>query len=332
MSPRVFQLLAFVTLALTILLIVVGGATRVYDAGMACPDWPHCYDLWWPWPESRVIAAGHLEGYVVNGQHYTWVQVLLEWGHRGLAAIVGFGLIGLLVGSLWQDKRINTPLLLAALLLAIQIKLGAVTVWFSNVHWSVVLHLGNAMLFTMALFWLWWRARVPAPAVRFKASGWLWSLAIAGPMLVWFTMLVGAAVSSSHSGGVCGGLFSCAGVWMPSPKVDVGQHIHMQHRLFALLTFIHSVLLLVVAKRSGVPPLRSAALQLHAMILGQVVLGVLTLYSFASYPAFYYPLSIAHLGWGTLTLLAALAVPLTLAYHPAAEAAAQPAAKAKRKK
>ncbi len=312
MTPRTFQFLAFATLAMTILLIIVGGATRVYDAGMACPDWPHCYSLWWPWPESRVIAAGHLEGYMVNGQHYTWWQVLLEWGHRGLAAIVGFGLIGLLIGSLWQDKKINAPLILATLLLIIQIKLGAMTVWFSNLHWTVILHLGNAMLFTMALCWLWWRTRVPSPNQPAKISPLLWGLAILGPALVWLTMLIGAAVSSTHSGGVCGGLFSCAGVWWPSPQVDVGQHLHMQHRLFALLTFAHSVALLVVAKRSGILAVRRAALALHGMILGQVVLGILTLYSFASYPGLYYPLSIAHLGWGTLTLLAALLVPLHL--------------------
>jgi heme a synthase len=332
MTPRTFQSLTLATLALTILLIVVGGATRVYDAGMACPDWPHCYDLWWPWPESRVIAAGHLQGYVVNGQHYTWWQVLLEWGHRGLAAVVGFGLLGLLVGSLWQTKKINTPLVAATLLLMVQIKLGAITVWFSNIHWSVVLHLGNAMLFTGALFWLWWRTRVPLPTQRVAASRWLWGLAIAGPILVWFTMLIGAAVSSSHSGGVCGGLFSCAGVWMPSPKVDVGQHLHMQHRLYALLTFIHSIVLLVVAKRSGLQTVRSAALQLHMMILGQVVLGIATLYSFASYPEFYYPLSIAHLGWGTLTLLAALAVPFTLASTQATAVALATKATRKSKK
>jgi len=317
MQPRLYQFLTLATLSLTILLIIVGGATRVYDAGMSCPDWPHCYGLWWPWPESRVVEAGHLQGYVVNGQHYAWWQVLLEWGHRGLAGIVGLGVVGLLVGSLWQPKKINAPLLLTTGLLAMQIKLGALTVWLSNIHWSVVLHLGTAMLFTMALFWLWWRQRVPVPATRVTAPKILWALALAAPVLVWLTMLMGAAVSSSHSGGVCGGLFSCAGVWMPSPKVDVGQHIHMQHRLFALITFALSVALLVVAKRSQLAPVRQAALQLHLMVLGQMLLGILTLYSFAYYPEFYYPLSIAHLGWGTLTLLAALVVPLTLAATPA---------------
>ena len=314
MTPKLYKALTLATLALTVLLIVVGGATRVYDAGMSCPDWPTCYGLWWPWPESRVIGAGHLEGYVVNGQHYVWWQVLLEWGHRWLAALVGFGLVGLLAGIYAQPKRLRFPLGLAVVLLATQIKLGAVTVWVNNENWSVVLHLGNAMLFASSLFWLWWRQQVPAPAQRLMAPHWYVASAFAMPVLVWCTMLIGATVSSSHWGGICGGLFSCDGVWMPSPKVDLGQHIHMQHRIFALLVLVVSIVFLVITKRcfTAHKPLRDAALQLHLMVLGQVMLGVLTLYSFASFPAWYFVLSVMHLGWGTMLLLAAWAVPLTL--------------------
>lgn len=145
------------------------------------------------------------------------------------------------------------------------------------------------------------------------------------PVCVWLTMLMGAAVSSTHSGGVCGGLFSCAGVWMPSPKVDVGQHIHMQHRLFALLTFVLSVVLMVVAKRTA-PHARAAALQVHGLVLGQVVLGILTLYSFGSFPEWYYLLSILHLGWGTVLWLGALNVGLEMrSYAAEAPQAPQPA-------
>jgi cytochrome c oxidase assembly protein subunit 15 len=319
MKNNFYRTLALATLALTILLIMVGGATRVFDAGMACPDWPHCYGVWWPWPESRVIAAGHLAGYMVAGQHYAWWQVLLEWGHRGLAALVGLGLLGLVALAYAQPKRVWLPLGTAVVLLVLQIKLGAVTVWMNNEAWSVVIHLGNAMLFASSLFWLWWRVRVPAPAVRVVVPLYWWVLGAAMPLVVWLTMLIGGLVSSSHWGGICGGLLSCAGVWMPSPKIDLGQHIHMQHRLFALLTFTLSVVLIILAKRTQqAKPVRDAVLHVHLMVLGQVVLGVLTLYSFAHYADFYYLLSVAHLGWGTLLLLAAVAVPLTLASQPAA--------------
>jgi len=47
------------TLLFTFVLIIVGGATRVYDAGMACPDWPHCYGYYVPFPESKTPRRLH---------------------------------------------------------------------------------------------------------------------------------------------------------------------------------------------------------------------------------------------------------------------------------
>jgi heme A synthase len=129
-------------------------------------------------------------------------------------------------------------------------------------------------------------------------------------LLVWVTMLVGAAVSSTHSGGVCGGLPDCLGSWMPSPKVDVSQHIHMQHRLLAVLVLVLSVVQMVVVKRLA-PTLRPQAVGAHVMVWGQVLLGVLTLYSFANYADFYYVLSIVHLGWGTLLWVVAVRLALS---------------------
>ncbi len=302
------------TLLLTYILIIVGGATRVYDAGMACPDWPHCYGFYIPFPESKIPG-----GYIVAGQHYTWVQVALEWGHRALASLVGFGLLAVLclgVQRLRGGHMVkNEALALTAAvgLLIIQIGLGGLTVLHSNIHWSVVIHLGNAMLFFGALAWL---RRVVASNGQTATESTPLALRISVPamaVLVWVTMLIGAFVSSSHVGGVCGGLFSCAGNWMPSPKVDLGQHIHMQHRLYALLTVVFSIVLVVLAKRTA-PHLRKVAVHIHLMVWGQAALGIATLYSFASYPEYYYPLSIAHLAWGTLLWLAAVGGVLTLRY------------------
>ena len=39
---RLAQLSAHLVVAL-IALVVIGGATRVMEAGLACPDWPLCY-------------------------------------------------------------------------------------------------------------------------------------------------------------------------------------------------------------------------------------------------------------------------------------------------
>lgn len=300
-----------IALILTYILIVVGGATRVYDAGMSCPDWPHCYGHYIPFPESKIPG-----GYIVDNQHYTWWQVALEWSHRALASSVGFLLVAAVVLHVRGRKAYThavLPLVVTLGLLAVQIGLGGLTVLKSNIHWSVVMHLGTAMLFFAALAWL--RRAVASGGVRepVPAAASTRIAIYAFALLVWLTMLIGAFVSSSHSGGVCGGLFSCAGQWMPSPKIDLGQHIHMQHRIFAVLTVIMSIVVLAMVRRTA-PALRPTARHGHGMVWGQVVLGIATLYSFASYPQYYYPLSIAHLAWGTAVWLAAVGIVLTLHY------------------
>lgn len=291
----------------TYLLIVIGGATRVYDAGMSCPDWPHCYGAYIPFPESKIAG-----GYMVEGRQYTWWQVALEWSHRSLAALVGMGLLAALAWGLTTVRKtlpqVTKPLLATTALLVLQISLGAFTIHQANSPLSVILHLGTAMMFFAALTWLRRTVAangkpqpltVPTPVKGITLLFWC---------AVWLTMLLGAFVSSSHSGGVCGGLFSCAGQWNPT---DVGQHAHMQHRYLALVTVILSIALLALAKRKA-PGLRKAALHAHLMVWGQVALGIATLYSFASYPEYYFPLSIAHLAWGTLVWLVATGVVLNL--------------------
>ena len=70
---RLGQLAAHVVVAL-VALVVIGGATRVMEAGLACPDWPLCY-------------GSFLPGRQMN------LQVFLEWFHRLDAFFVGIVLI-----------------------------------------------------------------------------------------------------------------------------------------------------------------------------------------------------------------------------------------------
>ena len=51
-------------------LIVIGGATRVMEAGLACPDWPLCYGSFLPFNHMNL-------------------RVFLEWFHRLDAFLVG---------------------------------------------------------------------------------------------------------------------------------------------------------------------------------------------------------------------------------------------------
>ena len=304
-----YRRLVTCVLFLTYAVIILGGATRVFDAGVSCPDWPSCYGHLFPFPESRIVG-----GYLVGGTHYHWWQVALEWTHRTLVALVGIGVLGLVARAPKRPGHERKPLIAMVALLALQIALGGLTVLRGNIDWSVMLHLGAAMLFFGSLLWL--RRAVASggkrnpmayPAVT-KAFVYLLAC------VVWMTMLAGAMVSSSYSGGVCGGLFSCGGAWWPA---DLQQHLHMMHRYLALATVVTSVILIILAKRTAPatgPNLRHSAIHSHIMVWGQVALGIATLYSFAYYPSWYQPLSILHLAWGTLVWLASFGTILTLHY------------------
>ncbi|HAC62194.1 MAG TPA: heme A synthase, partial [Cyanothece sp. UBA12306] len=69
----------------TLLLMAVGSATRVMNAGLACPDWPLCY--------GQLVPAQQMN-----------LQVFLEWFHRLDASLIGFSTL-ILVGLSWWFRK-----------------------------------------------------------------------------------------------------------------------------------------------------------------------------------------------------------------------------------
>ncbi len=120
----------------TLLLMAVGSATRVMNAGLACPDWPLCY------------------GQLVPTQQMN-LQVFLEWFHRLDAALIGLSTL-LLVGSSWWFRHqlprwLPWATLWAMSLIVIQGALGAFTVTELLRFDIVTAHLGTALLFFVTL-------------------------------------------------------------------------------------------------------------------------------------------------------------------------------------
>ena len=128
---RLGQLAAHVVVAL-ITLVVIGGATRVMEAGLACPDWPLCY-------------GSFLPGRQMN------LQVFLEWFHRLDAFFVGVVLITQFALSLYWAKTLPKWLPwiygFLTLLVAFQGFLGALTVLQLLPSLIVIAHL--AVAFTL---------------------------------------------------------------------------------------------------------------------------------------------------------------------------------------
>jgi cytochrome c oxidase assembly protein subunit 15 len=120
----------------TWMVMAIGSATRVMNAGLACPDWPLCY--------GTVLPAEQMN-----------LQVFLEWFHRLVACSVGFATI-VLAGAGWyfrKDLPKWTPwAAIGSLSLVIfQGILGGLTVTQLLRFDIVTAHLGTGLLFFSSL-------------------------------------------------------------------------------------------------------------------------------------------------------------------------------------
>jgi heme A synthase len=229
----------------TWVLIVVGGYVRVTGSGMGCPDWPRCHGQWLP-PDS--LAA------------------IIEVTHRYAAGTVSLLVLIALTLAYLSRKEAPGPwraILLAAVLIVIQIGLGAWTVMTANRGDTVVIHLLTALATLGALTWAAvppGLGRVSRPAALLVGS----TLALAA---------VGGAVQVTNGGFLCPEFPLCGSAW-PSERGTAAE-LHMVHRMLALVT---GVVLggVVISLRRGGAPRRAWRLGVLAVCLfaTQALIGV----------------------------------------------------------
>jgi len=120
----------------TWMVMAIGSATRVMNAGLACPDWPLCY--------GTILPAEQMN-----------LQVFLEWFHRLVAATTGFATIAL-CGTSWYFRK-SLPKWLpwatsgSLSLVVCQGILGGLTVTQLLRFDIVTAHLGTGLLFFSSL-------------------------------------------------------------------------------------------------------------------------------------------------------------------------------------
>jgi heme A synthase len=207
-------------LALTWALIVLGALVRAHGAGLACPDWPLCF--------GELVPRFDL-------------KIAFEWGHRVTAGSVTLAFAGLAALALKRPatRRATARLLaFAAGLLALQILLGALTVWHLLASWSVTAHLLTGTSFALALLLIACAlkdlAAPPArPAPASPASRTALGLAAA---LLALQLGLGGLVSSTYAGLACPEWPTCnGGRWFPVWTGSVGLHLLHRYNGYLLL-------------------------------------------------------------------------------------------------
>lgn len=243
-------------------LVVIGGATRVMEAGLACPDWPLCYGLLLPGSQMNV-------------------QVFLEWFHRLDAFLVGLALVSLFALSLWGRRNLPPWLpwfsALAVGLVGLQGILGALTVTGLLASSTVTSHLATALLLVVLISGLDQGLAEEAPTG--SPPPWWLPFPVISTALVMAQCILGASMASQWAVDHC---FTSGELceWV------------MWHRQLAVLASL-SVLALAISAllmiRADVR-IRALALSAAALVALQLTLGVFTLRAQLQLPS----LTIAH--------------------------------------
>ena len=243
-----------------IALIVIGGSTRVMEAGLACPDWPLCY------------------GSLLPGKQMN-MQVFLEWFHRVDAFLIGLALLAL--NFIVVLRRSFLPhwllwcTLTALFLVATQAALGALTVTSLLAPTSVTAHLGTALVLLLQLCAtdqaLRCKRQILDPAVfRLglppRLPRWWWPLPLTAMLALLAQCLVGALMASQ---------------WAADRCLDLGESCYLltNHRLMAYPVLFGLVIMAIgAAFLSGSHRmLKSFSFLSIAFGLGQVLIGRLNL-------------------------------------------------------
>jgi cytochrome c oxidase assembly protein subunit 15 len=153
-----FQKLAIATTLATFLLIAVGGFVRAAGAGLGCPDWPRCFDQWYPPTHASQLPA-HIDPALFNFR-LAWIEYI----NRLIGVVIGFLILATSYCA-YRDYRQNRPVLfssLAALLLvAFQGWFGGQVVRYQLDPRFVTVHLLFALVIVVLLFYAAFRSFFP---------------------------------------------------------------------------------------------------------------------------------------------------------------------------
>ena len=168
-----------------IALIGIGSATRVMEAGLACPDWPLCY------------------GSLLPSSHFN-LRVFLEWFHRLDAFLVGILILTEFILSLIWRKYLPAYLSrkysLLLFLVILQGSLGALTVINMLDSFTVMGHLFIAFLLLITSIFI--NQKLINHSVN--ASLKWWKILLTIPLILTLIQsLIGVRLSSTWSAHLC---------------------------------------------------------------------------------------------------------------------------------
>lgn len=297
--------LALIACGFAFVVILLGAYTRLTNAGLSCPDWPHCYGyLTAPTTLAQVQGArAAFPGTPVDVKR-AWTEMVHRYFAGTEALLILTVLGGLILSQKAKARRVKLMILMLSTLLATQILLGMFTVTEKLKPAIVTAHLVTGIAIIATLWWTYLHAYLIQPyfanQTNRKIKPWL----ALGLIVVACQIFLGGWVSTHNASLACIDLPYCNGALLPTMHLDQLNTdlitIHMMHRIGAVITatFIGFLSLCLLQLK----PYRRLGALLLLLILTQVTLGSLNI-------LWLRPISIAllHLGIAIALLLTLIA-------------------------
>ncbi|WP_166355148.1 COX15/CtaA family protein [Phytoactinopolyspora limicola] len=127
-SEPTLRKLAYASLITQAGIIVTGGAVRLTDSGLGCPEWPRCTDESWTATQEMGIHG------------------VVEFGNRLLTFVLGFVALAMLLAvvrtlSSGRPRRdLLVPSIFLLCVIPAQAVIGGITVWTGLNPWVVMFH------------------------------------------------------------------------------------------------------------------------------------------------------------------------------------------------
>lgn len=276
--------LSLVAVITTFFLIIWGAVVHNTESSLACPDWPLCYNSFFP----------NMEG-----------AILIEHGHRLLATLVGIFSIGLVFFSSHERKKSESHAhlfkisCLALFLVIAQGALGGITVIYRLPTIVSTSHLGLSLVFLGTLIYInhFSSSEIFTKEDRFKnlsddqktfiQKNWKPFIRhgiVLSLFVLYAQIILGAFMRHAGAGAACGlgpnHSLLCMDFEAQSlafwPRIAQSQ-LHMVHRFFALITFVVVAFFSIKASHffKKMKCLRLMSLTPFFFISFQVLIGVM---------------------------------------------------------
>lgn len=324
MRPDLIARWLYAVAALVLLMVIVGGVTRLTESGLSITEWKPISGALPPlshadWLREFALYQGTTEYQTVNrGMSLADFQFIYfwEWAHRLLGRLIGVAFALPLVWFAW--KRMipagMTPRLIA--LLALGGLQGVVGWWMVSSglvgrtdvsHYRLATHLCLALFILAGLIWtardLQLMARMPGRGRARISTAVAIALLVLAVQILWGAFTAGLNAGFAFSSWpLMGDALFPADTPMLSPwasnLIDNPIVVQFFHRWWAFIAGGAMIWLGVQAMRGGA---RSAGMILHGLVVLQVVLGIATLLTGVALW-----IAVAHQGVGALLVIAAM--------------------------